>query len=1677
MPENYSEQLEIIREALIPIKQNVDNALANVEALSQQSSSNITQATTIKEETQQLKEDTQQIKTDVEGLQSQIAATGQGHVDAAGVHATNAANSAANAAANSSGQNMAGLSGSITANAVADPIFYNTDGDDHSGWVKQVSNLEWFKQWGEWPGLTCLFPTAAGLDIYDATGPGLVFYATLPLANYPVAAAWSISSVSAKNGFIVFTLNGTYGGTMIINLIDDYCQFNRDIAESYTGRLSGVYRTEAFPDVASGGAFNLPSELCNDCDLDLDPKAPYDRMGNRMPIPLLGTDGGFVAIHPNGDVAVIAHADNSAVQRVSLWSQNMVAYDASGFVHVREIPKQTVSVGSRWFKDAGDFAFFPRVHNPAYSGAHAVLSPEGENVTTLGDGVIGTSTGLNAITTGWTPDQTLVTRIRHDFAYTTVGNVKAALLCSTTIGTVSGAQLVQNPSFDGDFTGWTDMSTGTGSTSVSGNALVTNGSDSSNRAIAYQAISTVIGRRYRVRMSTSSFTSGNAYPIVGTTPNGSQLITVGHFNSVETIEKTFVAETTTTYVTVNSQGVMSFDNIMVYLDDDNLVPLATGVTDQNGATSTLTGDTVRIVGDGVTPFPKTLFVMPCEIGQYYKLSISWTGAGSSAVFLNGGNDQNTLTSVNADSGTLTANVRTTGNTINLVPVVQDVNADVTFTLSVTPITNLIENGDFATNDLTGFTDESVGSGSVDASSGSAVITGSGGSDYGRLRVDLSNLVVGEVYEMSFTFSGAQQCYHFANNGKHAVNHDAGPVSYKFTASNAAQWFTWTIAGLNGTITVDNIQLRHIPNLVTNGTFDSGISDWVEFDPARGDVTHNATDKRIRLDNSTGTGNTTVTQAVSVNANKMYRVSCLGVGDGAFARLSAGVTDGSGTYGFDLGSGSTAEDVLSLYVRPAVTTIYIQLLASGSGAAEFGDIIVEEIPNLITTAPNLDDPFTWNAGTGTLTANGSVGTGGDWAWWDIPVTPNQPVRFRATVTSSGTGSLVRISNGASFSADLLNENENDPLDIDKIIVPTSSTIRLGVYALDATYDYEVSNIILEEVDQLLINGDFATGDLTGWVDNSFGAGAVTVSGGRAIIDAPDGSNFGRFYQIPRNLVVGQQYALEFRVDGPNDGSLQGPTGQATYATGETHRVTFKADATSEQFQFSVSGNNGTTEISQVRLVQIVDLVVNGGFDGDIVGYTISEGTAEYDEDAQGNGRLKLINLGTGSNVARASQAIPTIIGETYKVTVNTTAGTAPNAQIAASNNANMSGAFEYTFGAAGAPLELHFTAQASTTYVGMMNYDLTANIFGYFDNLSVTRVIADRTHNQNHLKIIGSISGVLRGGVVMYPMAANSGNYFQGDCAAVGLGDGDFYYEQLVKTPLSGAVYLYDTSEDAATAGGDRCFAIFTPSSSVVQDPSGVHPLTGVSYDTYMVLGHGREGGVGYVTVNGVRTNTGAFTHNPAGNGHEFYPGQRFTNIQTMAEIGPFSITDTTPSADQLKHSAETLLAQLDGPVTLGGTSSDVLACRYDALENKLYALTSDGRTIFDATTWTRLEFDPAYAGATSLDVMDGYSVTANYPALGQVDPVGPAYNLRHVAQRRDRHKRYQREWITGNGSLTQFEMKEGHRVKAVTGSGAVGPLRYGEDEAWTNPSNGYREILTFDTAPTGDVAVDVEIAL
>ena len=125
---------------------------------------------------------------------------------------------------------------------------------------------------------------------------------------------------------------------------------------------------------------------------------------------------------------------------------------------------------------------------------------------------------------------------------------------------VYGDELVTNGTFDTDFTGWTDVSTGTGSIAVvSGQAQLTR-VNLNNRGLISQGITVVAGATYKVQITE---VSGQAYVGVGTTDIGTTFLG----QPLAAGENTFYITPNVTSVYINVRGIVDgvqlIDNISV----------------------------------------------------------------------------------------------------------------------------------------------------------------------------------------------------------------------------------------------------------------------------------------------------------------------------------------------------------------------------------------------------------------------------------------------------------------------------------------------------------------------------------------------------------------------------------------------------------------------------------------------------------------------------------------------------------------------------------------------------------------------------------------------------------------------------------------------------------------------------------------------------------------------------------------------------------------------------------------------------------------------------------------------------------------------------------------------------------------------------------------------------------
>tara|TARA_R100000458_G_C8251517_1_gene228390 strand:- start:279 stop:1370 length:1092 start_codon:yes stop_codon:yes gene_type:complete len=143
--------------------------------------------------------------------------------------------------------------------------------------------------------------------------------------------------------------------------------------------------------------------------------------------------------------------------------------------------------------------------------------------------------------------------------------------------------LVSNGTFATNITGWTDGSSGTGEVafnstgpqppaSRSGVMRLTAGSD--GNAIAYQALTTVKNKTYRVSFGVTYPSGGDLTFKIGTSADGSQIssntVTINDIGDFKYVDFTFAATGTTTYLTFSQlvDTQVDIDNVQCTEDFD-----------------------------------------------------------------------------------------------------------------------------------------------------------------------------------------------------------------------------------------------------------------------------------------------------------------------------------------------------------------------------------------------------------------------------------------------------------------------------------------------------------------------------------------------------------------------------------------------------------------------------------------------------------------------------------------------------------------------------------------------------------------------------------------------------------------------------------------------------------------------------------------------------------------------------------------------------------------------------------------------------------------------------------------------------------------------------------------------------------------------------------------------------
>ena len=368
----------------------------------------------------------------------------------------------------------------------------------------------------------------------------------------------------------------------------------------------------------------------------------------------------------------------------------------------------------------------------------------------------------------------------------------------------------------------------------------------------------------------------------------------------------------------------------------------------------------------------------------------------------------------------------------------------------------------------------------------------------------------------------------------------------------------------------------------------------------------------------------------------------------------------------------------------------------------------------------------------------------------------------------------------------------------------------------------------------------------------------------------------------------------------------------------------------------------------------ELVTNGDFaTGDLTGWTDkSSGTGTAT--VNGSDQLELYRP-DGSNVGWAQQAIATVSGSTYLLTVNEI--TDGGAIFIGSTDG---GSDIYGASAASGINIVMFTATSTTTYIGLRGSgNGTTSVY---DNVSVRLAEEDRSVNGNGLQVFGTVpkSAVATGADLVAYGGFTNDNYLQQPYNSdLNFGTGDFCVMGWINVGSDTSHQGLLNRDTLGATGAGLLVEFRTGTNSILFQPRDGTTVAN-SFTTTGSIGLNR-----WIFFVGVRDNDGKVQRlyldgelNQAVSvsalnldsttaitriGHEVNQGRNFSGKMAL-----WRISATAPSAEQIAkiYEDEKYLFQAGAQATLYGSSDAVTALAYDDSTELLHVGTSAGRSVF-----------------------------------------------------------------------------------------------------------------------------------
>ena len=465
----------------------------------------------------------------------------------------------------------------INDNAV-DIFVYDTRKDSDGGaWRHRTQHLSWYNEGAsalrgarkEFPAVAILVLQSLKLTIYDGDDPNLPMWMVVTGANNNYAIETQATCTAALNGIVCIGCGGSGHDFYYVN-------FLRDSAYEYSNGghnrfADNIATRSSHTRNASVSSSVIISRKINDVAMAVLPNAATDQITG-LPVPT-------IAIATNDGVSIIKNTDgtesNTVVDIVFTGSTDtqyvnfresdnaiVMSMDSNGsYVHViYDVPETDLSTTHQYQKSSFDDEFYRTGSSQDWNQEVWIFgaSPFGSSVRIAGD-VISGNKGLNVLAPNRNTiaTDTMVANITSSYNTGYMhGDNQVAYLADTDSTNVSDTELVTNYNFTNGITGWTTQlngaSGGSPGITVSSNRLIfQQGSSNSVWLVAYQTITTVVGKRYLLDINIHSTNQSANWRVYA---GGVKVLGYPSYLSQGSHTAEFVATSTSTMIQIQQGG-------------------------------------------------------------------------------------------------------------------------------------------------------------------------------------------------------------------------------------------------------------------------------------------------------------------------------------------------------------------------------------------------------------------------------------------------------------------------------------------------------------------------------------------------------------------------------------------------------------------------------------------------------------------------------------------------------------------------------------------------------------------------------------------------------------------------------------------------------------------------------------------------------------------------------------------------------------------------------------------------------------------------------------------------------------------------------------------------------------------------------------------------------------------